>query len=279
MISIKVGEVMKKDPIHVEIPGERGKVLELMQKYRLSAIPVTKKRKLVGIITISDLAENPEEEQLALLVRRGPVSLSPADEIKKAAEVFLKERIRIIPVVEKDELIGVISVDDVVKKAISRMNIADPVEKYMLDKFATVWEGTPISATLAISRYSGQRVLPVINSRGEIVGIVDDNDMLSLGEVIEETKVSSLTAPSEGERWAWDTGDLLYITTRKLELPEDKPVSEIMTRNVISVTRKTKVSEVARKMRRYDIETLPVIEASGELTGIIRDIDLLKSLL
>jgi ribosomal protein L21 len=58
-----------------------------------------------------------------------------------------------------------------------------------------------------------------------------------------------------------------------------KPVEDIMNRELIVATPHMSVYEVAQKMVEHEIEQLPVIKGEGELTGIVRDMDIIKVIL
>ncbi len=49
---------------------------------------------------------------------------------------------------------------------------------------------------------------------------------------------------------------------------------EIMTRNVITVTRETNVRTVAKMMRDDDLGTLPIVDSESKLIGIVTDRDI-----
>ncbi|HID02294.1 MAG TPA: CBS domain-containing protein, partial [Desulfobacterales bacterium] len=75
---MKVKDVMTSNVIFAEVPGTREQVLKLMLKHKVMGLPVVKKRtkKLVGIVTRTDLMKKPKEEQLALLMTRNPITVS-----------------------------------------------------------------------------------------------------------------------------------------------------------------------------------------------------------
>ena len=52
-----------------------------------------------------------------------------------------------------------------------------------------------------------------------------------------------------------------------------------MIRNVITVYKRERISEVARKMVDNDIDQLPVVDENNEMIGMIYDTDLMKALL
>ena len=67
-----------------------------------------------------------------------------------------------------------------------------------------------------------------------------------------------------------------YLTLRHLLLgdPGDL-VSETMAQNVISVPPELDQEEVARKLAKYDLNTLPVVNQKGEILGVITSDDIL----
>jgi CBS domain-containing protein len=56
-------------------------------------------------------------------------------------------------------------------------------------------------------------------------------------------------------------------------------VGDAMTRNVVTVSENTTVGEAARLMREHDISAVPVVDASGHLSGIVSEGDLIRELL
>ena len=90
--------------------------------------------------------------------------------------------------------------------------------------------------------------------------------------------MSQMTGRSEGDSWTWDSEDRIYITKRQLKIP-DKKVKELMSKELVTITRRTPVSRVAEIMKQNKIEQVPVTTADGGLVGIVRDVDLLHALI
>ena len=65
---------------------------------------------------------------------------------------------------------------------------------------------------------------------------------------------------------------------RTLKLPEE-PIKEYMTREVVTVNSNDSITQCAKRMRKYNIEQMPVTEDTNRLIGIIRDYDILKALI
>ena len=116
--------------------------------------------------------------------------------------------------------------------------------------------------------------IPVLDDDGNLIGIVDETDLLKDSEVVRVMKSSALAASSE-EEWILESNPILLFEKAELQLPK-KPVEEIMTKNLIIATPHMSVYDVANKMAKYRIEQLPVIKGEGDLVGLIRDMDLIK---
>jgi len=52
-----------------------------------------------------------------------------------------------------------------------------------------------------------------------------------------------------------------------------------MVEKVVIVRKKTAISEAAKRMAKNRIEQIPVINAEGDLIGIVRDSDMIQALL
>ncbi len=96
-----VKDIMAENVYHIHVPGNRANAMELMREKNVSGLPVVKNgtKKLVGILSRSDLVKNPDEEQIALIMTRDVITASPDQDIKDAAEMMLKYNIRRVPVV------------------------------------------------------------------------------------------------------------------------------------------------------------------------------------
>jgi CBS domain-containing protein len=278
--NMQVKDVMTKEVKWVEVPGTRAEALELLRKLSASAVPVVKRgtEELVGMITLRRLFEHPDEDQLAMLVDRETPTVAPTDSLEEAAKRLLASRVRRLPVLKDSKLVGMITVRDIVYRAIATMGVEKPASDHMRPHVIAVWEGTPIKAAMEIMALSGFRALPVINEDGSLIGIVDDADIINVSKVETESKMSQMTGRSEGDSWTWDSEDRIYITKKHLKIP-DKLVKEAMAKELVTITRRTPVSRCAELMKQHKIEQAPVIAAEGGLMGIVRDVDLLKAMI
>ena len=91
----------------------------LMAKYRISGIPVTKGRKLVGILTNRDLRfETRMDLKVSQVMKREKLVTAPeGTSLEKAREILHEHRIEKLPVVNKQfELKGLITIKDIEKR-------------------------------------------------------------------------------------------------------------------------------------------------------------------
>ena len=276
---MEVKDVMTKGVKWIEVPGTRAEALELLRKLEASSVPVVKRgtREHVGLVTLRKLFEHPDEDQLAMLVDREVPTVKVDDKLDEAAGRLVKSRVRRLPVLKDGELVGMITVRDIVYRAIAEMDMGRPAADFMRPHVNAVWDGTPLKAALEVMELSGFRALPVITEQGSLAGIIDDADIIRVSEVETESRMSQMAGRSEGDSWTWDSEDRIYVTKRKLKIP-DKLVRDVMTKELVTITKKTPVSRVAQLMRQHRIEQTPVLSADGKLVGVVRDIDLLLAL-
>ena len=184
--AMKVEELMTREPIVAEVPGHRDDALRLLVQHSVSGVPVVKSktRKLAGVVTRSDIFRQPEEEQLALIMTSQPQIVGPKDEVARAARIFWERRIHGLPVVQGDELVGVISPSDVLR-VIAEQNSKRTVDEFMVKgNVAPVFEETPLTVAWEIMRVCHQNALPVLDPETRLVGIVADSDLLDRKSVV-----------------------------------------------------------------------------------------------
>jgi CBS domain-containing protein len=267
---VKVKEIMQSEATYAEVPGNRKEVIELMQKQHVNAVLIVKKgtKELAGIISQADLLLHPDEEQIAIIMKRDPLQIHPDGAIKELIHLMVEKNLRRIPVTEGKKAVGIVTIDDVIK-AISRKNIKTPIKDLVNTKLCVIWDGTPIAAVPMIMHLGRTRTLPCIDENGVLSGILSEEDFMKETKIISEEIASSMSSHSDKE-WSWETSDILLITKKKIKLP-NKPVREVMTKNVITVNEFTSISECANKMWKDSIDQIPVLDAKGDLLGMIED--------
>jgi len=279
MIDILVEEIMTRDMVYTTIPGSRNNVLDLLKEKHVSGVPVVKDESLVGIVTRSNFLENPEEEQTALLMTRDPITAIPYETIEAAARRLIQHGIRRLPVVESGELVGIITVSDIIG-TIANLKIEEPIGRYVDTFIVSVWEETPLPLVGRIMELAGVKVVPVLDSTGNFVGIISDKDLIQSSTIVDTVEKSDMSAGSDEDAWTWESMRdtmRLYYSVSRVELP-DIPAREIMRDNNLIVLHTTPVSECARKMHRGGVRHLPLVKFNQQLSGLVEDIVMLKAI-
>ena len=274
-----VNEIMAEDIYFVRVPGNRTNALEIMREKKVSGLPVVKNgtNELVGVLTRTDLVENPDEEQIALIMTRNIITASPDDDVKDVAAKMITNNIRRVPIVKDGSLVGLVTASDLINKALWKMDIQDPAENYMIQKIPTSWEGTPLNVAFEIMRYYKLKVLLGLNNDGKISGILTETDFIEESEVVSERTVHNTSVGTEGDKWSWDSKSVLYVIKNHLKF-SDKTIKDVANIDLVIVTTKTSVQQCANKMRQRNIEQIPVIDVEGDLVGLVRAIDLIKAI-
>lgn len=274
-----VKEIMSEKIHYIHVPGNRSNAMKLMSEKKVSGLPVVKSgtKKLVGILTRSDLVGNPDEEQIALIMTRNIITAEPDDNVKDVAQKMINNGIRRIPVVDNEELVGLVTASDIINKALWKMDLEDPAENYMITNIPTAWEKTPLNIAFEVMRYFNLRVLLALNKDGHLSGILTETDFIEESEIISERTVHNTSVGTEGDKWSWDSKSVLYVIKNHLKF-SDKEVKDVAATDLVIVTTKTSVQECANKMRQRKIEQIPVIDVEGDLVGLVRATDLIKAI-
>jgi len=114
------------DPVTVQPEQPIAEALEIMQRYRISGLPVTRGGKLVGILTNRDLRFEKRTDRTVgeVMTRERLVTARPGITLEEAKEILHRYRIEKLPVVDEgDNLRGLITVKDI-EKAIRYPNAA-----------------------------------------------------------------------------------------------------------------------------------------------------------
>lgn len=278
---MKVKRAMSKNVVSVSVPGNREKALSLMRKENRSVLPVIKEgtNKLVGLLARSDLIGNPDEDQIAMLMSRDLVTVSPDDLIEEAAQRMIDNNVRRVPVVnDDDELVGIITSFDLVSQALANMDIPNPVEEYMISNVPTTWMGTPLNVAFETMNQFGLKSVLALNDQAKLAGILTETDFIAESEIKSQRSEHNSSVGTEGDKWSWDSTSILYIEKNLLTFA-DKLVRDVAVDKVETSNTKTKVTDCAKKMKSLHIEQIPVTGVDGELVGLVRASDLIRALI
>jgi len=281
---MKVADAMtpRESVVTAELPGTRDDVLAHFQERSFSSVPVVKvtddgKEEFRGLISRHDLIERAEENQLAILMREVPTTTADAS-IEDLARLMREEETRRVPVVD-GELEGIITVTDVVRAiADGELDVDATAGSVATRDVNTVYCETPLTVAHRELYFANVPYAIVLDDEGDMTGIITEVDVIDVAEVVEGEDETGESLADQDDDWMWEGIKAVgnrYLPTRNVEFP-DAPVSEFMTEDVVTVSQRKTVGNVARLMIGNDVEQVPLV-SGDELVGVVRDVDLLEA--
>jgi len=258
---MKVKDVMTKDVIYINKNEDLSYVIDLMEKYNITKLPVVDDGKVTGIVTDNKIAD-----KLGSIRSRGvPAArlhassvmekefdaVSPETDINEILATVGMPGPTMLPVVVDGTLVGVITKADL----LPLVKGDEKIEKIMTRHVITVKPEERVIHARRLMLENDIARLPVVED-GKVVGIISDREIafalanlkrnFSLGKQQHQLKI------------------LL--------------VKDVMKTPVITATEDISVEEAARIMIENEVGCLPVVGNDEKIRGIVTRTDLLHYL-
>jgi CBS domain-containing protein len=134
--------ILAEKEAHLWTIAPQATVLEaaqMMEKYRIGALPVVKDGKVVGLIAAQDcvrgvlLQDRSARGTQVREVMSSPVDcISLDDTTEECVSLMTHRRVRHLPVIDDGKLVGIISIGDVVRAAVAEKNfLIEQLERYI----------------------------------------------------------------------------------------------------------------------------------------------------
>jgi CBS domain-containing protein len=272
----------RSELVTVELPGTRDDVLEYLQEYGFSSVPVVKQtdagEEYRGLVSRDALIEHPDEDQLAILMDDVPTTTADAD-LETVSRMMVEEGARRVPVVD-GELEGIVTVTDVVH-AIARGDAETDatVEGYASRDVNTTYAGTPLPVAERELHYANVPYAVVLDDDADMSGMLTEVDIIEVARIVEGEDDTGESIANEDDEWMWEGIKAVggrYVPTRNVEIPAE-PVREFMTADLVTLSTRTSVQEAAQRMISNDIEQVPMV-SGDRLVGIVRDVNVVEAL-
>lgn len=130
MKAVPVSEIMTRDLIVLNPDQSLYEAETLFKKHNIRHIPIVKAKKLIGILSYSDLlrisfADLTDEEDyvesvvynmytIEQVMAKAPLTVESSTSIKEVAEALAKQSFHSLPIVENDELVGIVTTTDLI---------------------------------------------------------------------------------------------------------------------------------------------------------------------
>ncbi len=193
------------DPITVSPEQKIGEALAVMERYRISGLPVVSDGRLVGILTNRDLRfERRLDKQVRDVMTSKVITARPGIDLEHAKELLQAHRIEKLPLVDdQNRLRGLITVKDM-DKAIRHPH-ASKDQLGRLRVGAAVGVGPEREARVAALRRAGVDVICIDTAHGHTRNVIDAIKATKL-EWPEIEVVAGNVATSEGAKALCDAG-------------------------------------------------------------------------
>ena len=129
---ILVRDIMRRNVKTVRTDDSVHAAVLKMNKFQIGSVIVTNNGRAVGIITERNILERIVEPRLdpatiwAKDIMSAPlVTVDPNDTVDEAAKVMAQKRIKKLPVVEGDKIVGVVSTSDIVRANPTQIGILE----------------------------------------------------------------------------------------------------------------------------------------------------------
>lgn len=237
--------------------------MKIMDKKNISHLLVRDKGKFIGLITERDIANKfanfhdlKTEHKLrearfhvSSAMNKNLKTIPPSTRIRDAARIMVEDGISSLPVVENNEVIGIVTKTDLINKVkASKKEIGMFYNKVLV----TVPSGSSIVHARKIMLKNNIHRILVTDDNGNLIGILSQK---AVAHALKEF------------RRALDK--YLHADVRKLK------VEDYMKKNPITITKDTSISDASEIMLEKGISGLPVID---EPLGILTKTDIVRGI-
>ncbi|AIS31098.1 MULTISPECIES: CBS domain-containing protein [Methanobacterium] len=278
---MKIEDVMNEEVIVAEENEQVSHARNLMIKYGYSRILVVNQEdKLVGILTEKDLtrkmrSNGPKWKRRTIdkiSIRRvmtpQPVTLTPTREVRDAVEIMIKNDISSVPVVDGDEVLGIVT----------KTELMD----FYRDKFAGKWKVSDLMTSEVVTVNENHSI-------GHVISTMEDQKIGKLIVVRDNEPVGIITSANisfanvEDPETGVSVEKIAFL--RKIDGQEKRNVREvsmvtagdIMTNHLIKIEQTEDASSAADIMTKKEVSGIPVVN-DNELVGIITKTDIIRGI-
>jgi len=119
----KVSDIMTRNLVTVQKKKGLKEIIRVMANSKISSIIITDDERMVGILTERDLIKkillpekNVSKTNVDDVMTKDPLSVNSFTEISEASQMMKDKKIRHLPIVDNEKLVGLITQTDIVKE-------------------------------------------------------------------------------------------------------------------------------------------------------------------
>lgn len=280
-----VGDCATREVVSVAPGDSIDRAIVLMEEHGIHHLPVLRSERLAGILSDRDILlavgwelgrqrllddydsiVDPAPQRVEEIMTRAVVRVRSEDSVRHGARLMLDLRIGALPVMQQDQMVGILTETDLLRRLERRAERAGgarellslPVGELMRSSVITVEPGATLARLIELLQKRRVRHLPVVLD-GALAGIISDRDVR---RALGERRRLSL--------------DAAYAAAQ----PESRELRarDIMTRDVLTVGLHHRISDVVHRLLTRRIHALPVVGDQRALLGIITQTDVVREI-
>ena len=251
---MRVTQIMSSPVVTLDKDQHLANAIDLMQRNEISRLVVLQAGKIVGMITERDIARElgssaayrlpPGRMHISNVMTQNPITVAPDVMAKRAAEIMLDHDVSGLPVVEGENLTGIVT----------KLDFAKVCSEYEEVYVGQVMQASPRTVSPGDRVIHARRLLldedlvglPVVEG-GKLVGIV------TIRDVAMKLAAFQKVVP---DRY-------------KSERIRNLLVEDIITQPATTTRTDARLSKVSRLMLERRFSSLPVLNLEGELVGLL----------
>jgi CBS-domain-containing membrane protein len=309
---VKVSEVMHREVATLHPDSPITAVVELLLDKDFTAVPVVDTQSIVvGMVSDNDLLtrggmkvtislkratdleyvrglqdslENPDRKVSEVMTRQ-VVTTTPDTVLARAARLMVEKHLKRLPVVDSHgKLMGILGRLDILNTIAAvhlpqwhpearRFGEQATVGDVMTREVPTVRDSAIVEEIFELLVSSSHKRVVVVDDRRQVVGIIADSDLIS--------RVSRESWPGIIEVLISKVpiGTVSNEARKHLQKLRARFAKELMTRDVITVRDEMPVASALALSAEKRVKRLPVVNAEGELVGIVGRTEMMRALL
>jgi len=254
-----VNEIMTKEVLSVSPDDNISEVMSLIEREHVHEIFVIDGKRLKGIIhsrkLVTKTIMDPAKTKVSTIMVSPPPTVKSNESVDEVAKILAKTGLRAILVCENNEVVGVVSITDVMEVAAqSKIFRQTPVSSIMSSP-DVIGYNEGIGKARVFMREKNITHLPVVDEEGKLKGLITSFDILKSVKRKERMDYYSMEA--------------------EMEKITKIPVSTILNKEPITAEKNMPLSEISKLMIKHDIAGVVITENQYPV-GIVTPKDLLE---
>jgi CBS domain-containing protein len=140
-----VKDIMSNNIVSLSSEDSIERAAQMMKQFDVGSIPVCSQEKLIGMVTDRDIilrsvatGTNGNKQKISEVMTSNPVTGNPDMDVHDAAKIMIDEQIRRLPIVQNNNLVGIVSLGDISVEPILQdnaeealRNISEPAKSHI----------------------------------------------------------------------------------------------------------------------------------------------------